>query len=314
MGHDHRKRKLIALLLLAPTIPELLTGSTPLWELANPLNLLILVILYGFPALILREYVHRRGLGYHSLMFLGMLEGVLVEGLAVNTFYSDSQAKLGLFSSYGRIMGVNWNWALYLTFFHSIYSVLVPVMLVDSIYSDESLTGEMPLRYMMAAVVGITLLFNLSEDTYRPPFPYYILSLGMFLLIILLFRLQDDRSVIWERLRFPTGRLYLFAPLFLIVAFFGLAGHIHPLLHATVGVLLYASLYNALRSIHTGWRQSRDLLVGLAITGLIVALLSGRYYIVPSAIAFLIIAAYWERNRRNAASPTSSRYPYSTNT
>ncbi len=128
------------------------------------------MILYGFPALILREYVRRKGLGYHSLMFLGMLEGVLMEGLAVNTFYSDSQAKLDLFSSYGRIMGVNWNWALYLTFFHSIYSVLVPVMLVDSIYPDGSLTGEMPLSYMMAAVAGVTLLFNLSEDTYRPLF------------------------------------------------------------------------------------------------------------------------------------------------
>ncbi len=136
----------------------------------------------------------------------------------------------------------------------------------------------------------------------------------MSLMVILLFRLQDDRPMIWEGLRFPTGRLYLFAPLFLIVAFFGLAGHIHPLLHATVGVLLYASLYNALRSIYANWRESRDLLVSLAITGLVVALLSGRYYILPPAIAFLIIAAYWERNRRNAVLPTSSRLTHSTDT
>ncbi len=294
MDH-HRKRKLVALLILAPTIPELLTGSTPLWELANPLNALILVILYGFPAVILREYVRERGLGRHSLMFLGMLEGVLVEGLAVNTFYSDSQAKLGLFSSYGRFLGVNWNWALYLTLFHSIYSVLVPVMLADSLYPDGPLVGKRVRRYMMVAVAGVVLLFNLSGDTYWPAFPYYLLSIGMALLIILLSRLQEDRPMIWDGLRFPPGKLYLFAPLFLVVAFFGLAGHVHPLIHAILGTVLYASLYNTLRSLRDDWRIPRDLLAGLSVTGLIVAFLSTRYYVIPPAIAFLVLLSYWNR-------------------
>ncbi len=294
-------RKMVALLILAPTIPELLTGSTPLWNMMNPVNFLVLMILYGFPALILREYTIGRGMGYHGLMFLGMIEGVLVEGLAVNTFYSNSQA-VGLFSSYGRMMGVNWNWALYLTFFHSVYSVLLPVMLVDSLYPEEPLMGASRRTYMVIAIIGILLLFNLSGDAYRPTLPYYLLSIGLIALVIVLFRLKGEGSMIWEGLSFPPGKLYLFAPLFVVGAFFGLAGHVHPLIHAIVGVLLYASLYNALRSIQDVWRASRDLLIGLSITGLIVALVSGRHYIIPPAIAFLISAAYWNRSRGTVAS------------
>ena len=298
-----RVKRSITLLLLAPTIPELLTGSTPPWALMNPINLLVLIVLYGFPAAILREYARKRGLGYHRLLILGMLQGVLVEGLAVNTFYSDDRGTLGLFSSYGRVMGVNWNWALYLTFFHSIYSVLVPVMLVDSIHSDGPLVSVGAPH--AAAVAGVVLLFNLSEGTYKPPLPYYLLSLLLIPLIFLAFRWQDDRPMLWRGMRFPPSGLWSFAPLFLIVAFYGLANLVHPVIHAIVGVLLYASLYNALRSTHDPWKVSRDLLVGLSVTGLIVALLNGRYYIVPPALAFVLLSAYWELKigRRAALDP-----------
>ncbi len=284
----------MAILLLAPGIPELLTGSTPFWLFINPVHLAVLMIAYGFPALLLREYAIAHNLSYGRLMHLGMLQGVLIEGLMVNTFYSDDPAKMGMFASYGRWMGVNWPWAIFLTFFHSIYSVLVPVMLVDSMIGRRSLIGAKAAWYMLPAVASVAVLFNLSEETFKPSTPYHLLSLLFMSLILSSFMLSQNAPPVGDKIRFPARALYLFAPIFIVIAFYALAQWSHPLVCISAGVVLYVSLYNSLVGIDVSgtWRTSRDMLIGMIVTGLLAAILDQQYHILVPVAAFSLLLVF----------------------
>ncbi len=124
----------LALLLFAPTIPELLTGSTPVSELLyNPFGFLVGfsldVALYGGGALLIREFVVRGSKGWGSILLLGAAYGIAEEGFEVHTFFQPSGSPVGALASYGHAFGVNWLWALGLATFHAVYSIALPILL-----------------------------------------------------------------------------------------------------------------------------------------------------------------------------------------
>jgi len=127
----------LALLLLAPSIPELLTGSTPITVLFfDPLQFLIMfagiVGLYGTGALLIREFAAYFRKGWATILLLGAAYGIAEEGLAVHTFFEPAgQAPVGLLGAYGHAFGVNWLWALGLTMFHAVYSIALPILLTQ---------------------------------------------------------------------------------------------------------------------------------------------------------------------------------------
>ena len=61
---------LLTLFLLAPIIPEMLTGSTPPLMFINPISLLFETGLYGSGAILIRELIWRHGLGSSSIVML----------------------------------------------------------------------------------------------------------------------------------------------------------------------------------------------------------------------------------------------------
>jgi hypothetical protein len=127
----------LALLLLAPAIPELLTGSTSVTPLFyNPLAFLVsflgIVGLYGTGALLIREFAVRFQKGWGSILLLGAAYGIAEEGLAVHTFFEPAGiGPVYHLGSYGHAFGVNWLWALGLTAFHSVYSIALPILLTQ---------------------------------------------------------------------------------------------------------------------------------------------------------------------------------------
>ncbi len=127
----------LALLLLAPSIPELLTGSTPVTLLFfDPLvfgfRFLALVGLYGCGALLIREFVVYFQRGWASVLLLGAAYGIVEEGLAVHTFFEPGgQVPVNNLGWYGHAFGVNWLWALGLASFHALYSIALPILLTQ---------------------------------------------------------------------------------------------------------------------------------------------------------------------------------------
>jgi hypothetical protein len=126
----------ITLLLLAPSIPELLTGSTPISELFfNPIGFvvgfLLDIALYGCGALLIREFAAAYHKGWASILFLGAAYGIAEEGFEVHTFFLPSGPPVDALGSYGHLLGVNWLWALALTVFHATYSIALPILLTN---------------------------------------------------------------------------------------------------------------------------------------------------------------------------------------
>lgn len=72
---------ILTLALLSPLTAEVLTGSTPILPFLFPTTILYQVLFYGSGALLIREAVRRRGLGWPSIVLLGGAYGILEEGL-----------------------------------------------------------------------------------------------------------------------------------------------------------------------------------------------------------------------------------------
>jgi len=125
---------IITLLILAPATGELLSGSAPPAEFLSPFTFLPLVALYGSGALLVRELARRWGKGWASILLLGMAYGIYEEGIVVRSFFDPTWMDLGLLAEYGRYLGVNWVWALGLTIFHAVVSIMIPIMLVEMLF------------------------------------------------------------------------------------------------------------------------------------------------------------------------------------
>jgi hypothetical protein len=146
----------LALLLLAPSIPELLTGSTPITTLFYApaffaLSFVGIVALYGGGALLIREFVVYFHKGWASVLLLGAAYGIGEEGFAVHTFFEPSGPPVNALGQYGHAFGVNWLWALGLTIFHATYSIALPILLAGLIFPKER-----DVRWLDRGAVGVT--------------------------------------------------------------------------------------------------------------------------------------------------------------
>jgi len=127
---DFRK-PILFLFVLSPAIGELLSGSSPPLAFFNPLAFCLLCALYGSGALLVRDYARRWKKGWYSILLLGAAYGIIEEGIMVRSFFSPTWKDLGVLGTYGRWLGVNWVWAEWLTIYHSIFSITIPILLVE---------------------------------------------------------------------------------------------------------------------------------------------------------------------------------------
>ena len=156
----------LALLLLAPTIPELLTGSTPISNLLfDPVAFAIsfagIVGLYGTGALLIREFAVKFEKGWASILLLGAAYGIAEEGLAVHTFFEPAgRPPVDALGWYGHALGVNWLWALGLSAFHAVYSIALPILLVQLWFP-----AVRAVRWLDRGAVGLTAVIYVAVVT-----------------------------------------------------------------------------------------------------------------------------------------------------
>ncbi|HYB77734.1 MAG TPA: hypothetical protein VEE83_03515 [Thermoplasmata archaeon] len=153
----------LALMLLAPGIPELLTGSTPVSELVfNPFGFVVGfsldVALYGCGALLIREFAVAYHKGWGSILLLGAAYGIAEEGFEVHTFFQPTGSPVGALGSYGHLFGVNWLWALALTVFHATYSIALPILLTRLWFPSVK-----EVRWLDRGAVGLTASVFVAE-------------------------------------------------------------------------------------------------------------------------------------------------------
>ncbi|MGZ3626617.1 MAG: hypothetical protein ACXVDN_02970 [Ktedonobacteraceae bacterium] len=127
---------LLTLFFLAPVIPEMLTGSTTPLMFINPISLLFETGLYGSGAILIRELVRRRGLGWRSVVLFGAAYGILEEGLVITSWFNPYWPDLGKLAYYGRVFDTSWIWAVELTIFHAIVSITIPILFTELLFPN----------------------------------------------------------------------------------------------------------------------------------------------------------------------------------
>ena len=128
---------IITLLILAPLLGEMVSGSSPPGEYFQPTTFLILTMLYGTGAVIIREIVRRWEKGWISILLMGMAYGIFEEGVIVRSFFDPGWQDLGQLALYGRWIGVNWIWSIALTIFHAVVSISIPIAITELIFPKK---------------------------------------------------------------------------------------------------------------------------------------------------------------------------------
>lgn len=135
---DARDNRLAALTLfiLAPVTGEILGASLRLSYFAQPLRVLGIVCFYGAGVVLIREYGQRLQLSGWGLVLLACAFALVEEGLALQTIFNpvgmDGEAV------FGNAFGVNWFWAVVVTGYHVVWSVLIPIAIVHLVFPHSS--------------------------------------------------------------------------------------------------------------------------------------------------------------------------------
>ena len=146
MKNTFKNNPALTLFIIAPIFGELFSGSSPLNEFINPLSFIILAMLYGCGAILVREFTIRWSKGWSSLLLLGFAYGIFEEGLMVRSFFDPNWMDLGNLGIYGRYAGVNWVWSYHLTIFHALVSIAASIVFVEILYPDCRKQSWVPSR------------------------------------------------------------------------------------------------------------------------------------------------------------------------
>ncbi len=203
----------LVLFFLSPTVAELLSGSAPPREFFNPFTLILLMALYGSGAVLCRELTRRWRKGWLCLLCLGAAYGILEEGLMVKSFFDPAWVDLGALGTYGRWVGVNWVWAAALTVYHAVFSIAIPVLLVELAFPSRRADRWVGRRTEVGLWILLTadVLFGfLFLTPYRPPLAGLALASAGILILVQLARRLGDPALPAPATALPRpGRLWL---------------------------------------------------------------------------------------------------------
>jgi hypothetical protein len=163
---------LALLFFLSPAIGELLSGSSPPAEFFSPFSLALLSCLYGSGAIIARELKVRWRKDFRAVLVLGGAYGILEEGLMVKSFFDPAWMDLGALGQFGRFLEVNWVWAVLLTVYHAVFSIAIPIALVEMALPrqrGERWTTDRQLHIFMVLIAAVTAFGFVFLTPYRPP-------------------------------------------------------------------------------------------------------------------------------------------------
>jgi hypothetical protein len=191
----------LTLFFLAPMFAELLSGSAPPVEFFKPFSLLILTALYGSGAVLIRELRVCWGKGWLTTFVLGAAYGIVEEGLMIKSFFDPNWMDLGPLGSYGRWAGINWVWSLQLTIFHAVFSIAIPILLVELLFPsrrDNPWIGRRGMFGLSFLLLADVLFGFFALTTYRPPLMTYLLTI---VAVIVLFLIARRMPVRWAKPR-----------------------------------------------------------------------------------------------------------------
>jgi hypothetical protein len=154
----------LGLFFLSPLVAEFLLGNVSIDALAAGL---FLAPLYGGGAVLIREVARRAGRGWPTMILLALAYGLIEEGLVTQTLFSRSYFGLDLLrESYIPALGMGAWWTLFVLTLHTVWSIAVPIALVEAFVPDRETTpwlGKIGLTVTtLLFVLGAVVIFLLT--------------------------------------------------------------------------------------------------------------------------------------------------------
>lgn len=279
----------LTLVLLAPIIVDVLPGATRITML---FGLIAEIATYGSAALLIRWLVCSRGLSSVALMLLGIAFAIAEECIFLQTSLTPA---IGVPAGhvYGYSLGVSWLYLLWAIGYECVWSILIPIQLVDllfpSLRKDPWFGSRGFIITCIAFVLGagyawyywtqVVLVRYFHKPASQPPFGIMAIALlFVTLMAIVALRLKAandsrqtlDRAVPWPWLLGTIS--FLFGLFWYIPLFFnyGIAPSL-PFIIPLVGGILLAVLVFFLYhywSASTRWQDRHRL---ACISGALVA-------------------------------------------
>ena len=195
-----------ALFFLAPLVAEFMLGDFPVTYL--PL-LLFLGPMYGGGAVLVREVARRTGRGRPTIVLLALAYGVFEEGITTQSLFDPAYAHAHLLDrGFVPALGIAVPWTLFVLALHTVWSISVPIALVEGFAPARHTTPWLRKPGLVVAsvlfVVGSLATFasSYAADHFLAPWP----ALVVVLLVVV--------ALIAVALRLPrrTARLASAAP------------------------------------------------------------------------------------------------------
>jgi hypothetical protein len=142
----------LTLAILAPLIAELGVGSIPASE---AWTLPFFGYVYSAGALLIREVVRRRHLGVGSMLALGLAYGLLEEGLALSSLTSTTLYPVADWAP--RLLGFNTAFSLWVLPYHAVFSIVVPIVIVDLIFPRLRTQPYLPTSGIIVWAIALLL-------------------------------------------------------------------------------------------------------------------------------------------------------------
>jgi len=318
---------ILTLYVLAAIIPECVAtyNTAPRSFLSNPALLFYETAFYGSANLLIREVMRRHPRGRVSFLLLGVAFGFVNEGILAGTWYNVVPG------GYTLIGGVDWAWAVALTTFHTIYSVIVPILLVETLFPALADRPWLKRRGFIGFGVLLALTTSLAffAPTYRLARFLVLLAVIALAIIALLLPLASPLrrqrpgmlpGLARLRIAGVAGTILFFCTITLVPAigvhFIGpsrnnLAQVVYIVLILGVGIVLLNVAGRWSRRSGWGHPQTLALITGALLPGIILSLLLPQMWLAaqPAATLPCLVLLVWLTRRTRTQLPPVWEHP-----
>lgn len=158
-----RAKAIIVLMLLSPVLAEMIPASSPPSAFFRPSLLLFYVLLgYGLPVLLIRDFAVRAQFGAAAIFALGCGYGIYNEGLLAKTITQSQGLPMAEYNNYGYFAGVSFPWLSVISQWQSLASVLLPIVFTHALFPDERAKPWLGKKLAVALAVLLLIVASLS--------------------------------------------------------------------------------------------------------------------------------------------------------
>ncbi|HWA87631.1 MAG TPA: hypothetical protein VG710_15485 [Opitutus sp.] len=266
MNHDttanssravHRPGPAIALFFLSPLVAEFLLGNLPITFLPA---LVLLAPLYGGGALLIRESARRFGLGWPSIVLLGLAYGVFEEVFTTQSLFNPNYLGLRLLD-YGYIpaLGMSAWWTAFVLPLHMIWSTSVPIALMETLTPAQRRTPwlgrtGLTVTVILFAIASVILLrMELKKGFVASPLQFSLSAAVILVLIGLAFKVGRRTPIASPADRSAPAPLLVGAAAFVVGGAFLLVAHAQRFLPPFVDAACIVALLAGAAALLVGW-------------------------------------------------------------